>query len=455
MASLIADSSLYKVVLWILGISLAASVVVVVATVILYLNAALKLNRQQLLGKRLEEACGKEVTERETERYYIYNVFVENTLRNKITSVIALLRSTMGIIIVSMVLVYGFWMWLILQGQGGVSPYTNKWDWWNTNKAYSRIFLGWIPFGVLAMLLLTGAAGTWVAAADAKSYSKKLLGSDEAKTVTELLADLKKRAPGIRSPWFPLALLIFYGVVWTFVTSTFITGEGGSGDDNYGKRVESLGVTLWMSLVLLYIFMGVAVMFVEKDTRNLFATVQGMYSARARKLQQEINELFSSTNKTLKQNARKYFKTWIETVMKGTEVAASTIKNDDTSNSKGEYDDHLWKFIQHRNGKEMEDIYNLDTADDNRAAGTLIDGIRDAALKVRMAGKPMSVAAKKFTRNAVISSSVIIVLILFALFNALSRAWSSTHMVVASLSLIFAFTVVSTWFGWFSSALLL
>lgn len=106
----------------------------------------------------------------------------------------------------------------------------------------------------------------------------------------------------------------------------------------------------------------------------------------------------------------------------------------------------------------MSEIYaqveNSENVNDVAVRST-IDQVRKWALKMRMMHQPIRAAVNKFCKNAMIFGTTLFVLIFFAVFNFISRAWSSTNTMIASLGLIFFFAIVSSWFGWFSSALML
>lgn len=440
------DASSYKYAVWILQGILAIGTIVISIGVFVYLDAAIKLKRQQQIGQRLEQECGKEVTEIETERYYIYKAFEENKLHKKITDIVVLLRTMMGLIIIGILVVYGFWMYLLFntKAKSGGAEFTRfimtklfkKTAESGTKEKWSRIF-GWIIYGILAALLVTGASGSWSRAADAKKYRVNVLSADAEKGAAELTKDLKNamsKVPGVSSPWFPIVLIVVYGLAYASFTWNM--------ED--GPRVESEGGLVWLFVILLYFFTAFMVWFIEKDTRSLFANVLGSYHAKKTQLQTYIQNLFATGNPAPKktQEARKYFKNWIETTTKGVEVQAS-----DLNGATGSYAGQLWKYIQHRSGKEMEELHKLDP--------TNVDAIRKWALRLRMTSAPMRKAANQFTQSAIVFSMILLVTIFFALFNFISRQWSSTNMAIASLLVIFILTVVTTWFGWFSSAILL
>lgn len=437
----LSDASSYNVAVTILLVTLGIGTIAISIAVFMYLDAAIKLKRHQQIGKRLEQECGKEVTEIETERYYIYKAFEENKLHKKITDIVVLLRTMMGLIIISILVVYGFWMYLLFNTKAKNGPDDfEKFIIQRLGKEYDARkqrtqLLGWIIYGVLAALLVTGASGSWSRAADSKKYRVNVLSADAEKGAAELTKDLKNamsKVPGISSPWFPIVLIVVYGFVWASLTWKM--------ED--GPRVESKGGGWWLFVIVLYFFTAFMVWFIEKDTRSLFANVLGSYHAKKTQLQTYIQNLFQAGNPAPKKTleARKYFKNWIETTTKGVEVQAS-----DLNGATGSYAGQLWKYIQHRSGKEMEELHKLDK--DN------VDAIRKWALRLRMTSAPMRKAANQFTRSAIVFSMILLVTIFFALFNFISRQWSSTNMAIASLLFIFIFTVVTTWFGWFSSAI--
>lgn len=425
------QSKEYKIAMWILGATLLGSTVMVFVATMVYLNAALKLNKQQEIGRRIEEQCGKEVTEMETERYYIYRAVHERKLHKQIASALILVRVVLGLMISAIMVAYGFWTWMIVKGDGK-QVLEFKFQKASLQTKTGKIAL--VLYVITASLLFTGTIGAWIRAADAAVFHNKMRDNGSVnETVTSLLSTLNSKLTktgGIESPWFPIVLVIAYGVFWAWVTSD---------SDSTGTRVQKWGAIMWFAILGVYFFAAFLVWVAEKDTRYLFAAVMGSYHARKQELQDAIENLIALNNTKV----FTYFKNWIETVSPKTEVAQHELEKD------GQYYDQLWKFIQHRSGKEMEELLNNDTLK------SFIAAIRTGALQMRMTRQPMNKATRRFCRNAIIAPMVLLVSIFFILFNGLTRMWSSTNMVIASLLIIFALIIVSTGFGWFSSALLL
>jgi hypothetical protein len=462
MPSLYDESKLYQGVIWTLIGTVGAVLVLFIAAMIMYIDAAVRLNRQQGIGKRLEQECGKEVTERETERYYIYQMFEENKLSKQIVSTTAVIRSATALIIFGFLIAYILWTALIFFGStprtsaSPPDPIFSKFNFFITKPKVNTALFGGIIF-ILVSLLSTGAAASFVRVRDATKYRINLTSTNADEAVADTLKGLNKKLRklrGIDSPWFSISFIIAYAVIMHVCITKFAgTYNMKVGEFADGNRISRWGVILWALLIILYFIASFAAWFVDKDSRNLFATISGSYVAKKNELQRNITNLFASgtPDKYVKQ-FRQYFKTSIETVFPKTEVL---INLNDSSN---EYSSQLWKFIQHKSGREMSEIYaqveNSENVNDDAVRNT-IDQVRKWALKMRMMHQPIRAAVNKFCKNAMIFGTTLFVLILFAVFNFVSRAWSSTNTMIASLGLIFFFAIVSSWFGWFSSALML
>jgi hypothetical protein len=405
-------SNAYKIALWIMGFTIASSVITVFISIMMYFDAARKLKKQQQIGQRIEQQCGKEGTEMETERYYIYREYEERGLYKQINSALVIVRVMLGLIIFAVTVAYGLWTYMILYGRDGIiTPFK-----FSTNPTTKTQRFGvWLLYAVIASSLLTGTAGSWIRAADADNYHK----TNGKITKTGFIA----------SPWFPIVLVVSYGVFWAWLTSR---------NADVGSRVQKSGAVLWFVLLVLYFFVAALVWVAEKDTRNLTAAIIGSYEERKKALLEKIQTLVK-TNDT---EVFKYFKSWIETVRPNTEVAEYQLQ------SNGNYYDHLWKYIQHRSGKEMEELYN-------QAREAAITDIRTEALKMRMTSGPMRKATQRFCRNAIVAPVILFVIVSFMAFNWLTRVVSPTTVVIASLLLTFAVIILSTGFGWVSNALLL
>lgn len=471
------DATSYKVTLGILFGVLIINIIMVFIAVIIYINAAVTLKKQQNIGQRLQQECGaQESTEKETERYYVYNAFQENKLSQTVLLALRLLYITKGLTILGIAIAYFAWTFLLLGGdnaRGLVSykfPDNPKWfasiirSFGSFKKGASSdpefaldvgsTIVGLIFLFIVYSLAYLGALKSWIQVANLKQYQINTLSSNANTSVNELTESLNSIAnkasgiiPGISSPWFSLSLLIAYGILWAWLTNDI---RDASGNPN-GKRVEKWGIIAWVAIIVLYIFTSIVAKVMDTNTRGLFASVNGSYHAVATKIQELIVRLLPApppkenppppSHKTIA--VWRYFKTWIEAITPGATVDVTTLLNDGT----GEYSGKLWKYIQHRSGKEMQELYAFDNANVNE--------IRRYAVKLRMLSKPIHDLTDKFTRNAIVVGMILLTTISFAIFNIFSHLWSSTGMVIGSLVVVLLFAVVTTTFGWFSSALLL
>lgn len=466
---------MYKVTRGILFGVFFINVAIIFAAIVIYIDAALKLKKQQQIGQRVKQECGQENTEKETERYYIYNAFFENKLSTNITKAIQLLYSTLGFTITGITIAYFFWMLLILNQNDGLDRYRvtkpkpwvdliGKMSFWVRPKrdasgsitnidekiiSGSKWYIGWLLYAIVFGLLAFGVVASWLRAANVKQYQVDTISTVQTKTVAEVtkelnetMVELKSRIPGISSPWFSISLIIVYGAFWVYLSKDMKDSDGIA-----IGRVEKWGVAIWVAILALYFFAIIVAQVMDKDTRGLFASISGVYNSIKATLQGHLqNLLIAETSVNKKTAVRQYFKTWIEAVTPGVEVDIYDINGTGT----GEYNGQLWKFLQHRAGKEMDELYASDTS-----ISAWIDEIRKSALQLRMLTKPMHDLTNKFTRNAIIVAMVLFIIITFAIFNLCTRLWSSTGMVIGSLLVVLMFGVISTWFGWFSSALML
>ena len=418
------------------SITIYVTLTMIFVAIMMNLNVAIKFHKNYEIGKRMEAECGKEVTEYETGRYAIYKTFVEGfagkkPLQKQLNAANIMTRIALGLIIVALV---AFMMsWILYSSQKLREKPGQKYPgaviWLCTIAAISAVSLCvFSAIGILGNAIQTAKNGELMKLMDSSTSTTSAI--DQVKALYQG-GDFYKT---ITSAWFPLVLLS--GV-------TFI-GLAVFDNNDYTDVIQRD----FVKIVFVYLLGLVFATVVSSSLIKLYASINGLYHERVRFLKTDVGVLTSNADANIRSKVKAYFKQNIESVLKN-EVAADTVFTD--------YANDLWKFVQHKPNNEFYDLYKFvstKTGDVYTSATNAIKNIRADMLKLRMRSKDMDKTTRSYVRNTIITTLVLLGTLTFMVFHYFFTK-SPMHTVVGSALTMLVLTIVGTWFGWFSSAILL
>lgn len=435
---------------WTATVSVGLPIVFLIVAYITNAIAALRLHKNYKIGKRMEAECGNEYTEKESRRYHIYEAFKFGVNGNTPTTG-WLSIGTILLLLSFAFLMLGFIIFSVLWAVRRMKVSKD-----NTPLTFSQQ-QPFIMYGI-AVIFLAGTSFFLTFSQQiqqVKEYMSKkytsvfatpqdntettestptvssalisTITSAEPPTFAKRLGTMVKNI--IMGPYVPFVIICIFAI-WA---KLYMEGD---------EEVDMM--TRWYFPVLLFVFFITLVYDVifKKDITALYDGIETKYQGQlVIGLRTVLNNLVTGASSKVKPVLQDYFANWIRRVDMR-EMDPNLVLTMEAEN--------LWKYIEHKKDLELEEVEQLG----DTSANKYITEIRSYMRKIRAATPEIENATTSYLRHMLSAVFFTVGVLLYVLFH-----WgyqkSPVYTIYASGGLILLFTFIGTWYGWFSSAILL
>lgn len=463
-------SSMFENELVVVALIVASAIIVILLAVAILMAAVntVRIDKAFKTGRRYGEQCGLEYLEAETDKYYLYEQFGKASKIGK--SFLGALDMMRASLIVALSLL------LIPIIMGFVS--------WNSSRLWpTRILL------IVVLVWYLGAFAMWIQATVRllKKNETNMFYQDNPDTAVEDLKNYRKNLLRFGIPIIGATAIL--GLV-SFWLRTF--APEGSPDKGYLAEtgwILLLASVAWTMIFVVYHWYATGFFKIAK-------TVNGDY----------FKKLIDDGTSGLKTHTNTLYKTFMPNTKQGKEVPRATgvleetkaevermllrhlatnirgldtsITGDDLSVVKKVADtDMLWKYMMHREGKELEDVrmyvqdklgHITDDADvtaylngspaDTEKKIAKVEGILPTIRNIQNAMREIrgntevNAGVKRFVRQMLLLIGILVGVVLFAIFHATYQS-NPGRTVMTWCIIVILLTIVMTAYGWINSAI--